>query len=543
MPTFDVTSPDGRKFRVNAPEGATQDQIIAYAQANMPAAPKSDPDVSGPVQAFDIAAGHALDRAASGLRELVPAPIRSAIDKTGEFLGMAPPPTIDPQQLANNEAEFAKVEKAYPTAAFLGGVAPSAATVNPVGMAVMAGMDPGTMGERAGRAALSYGAGKAGQFVGGKIADALTSRAAGKSAGLASEKAQNAVRDATLREAQAAGYVIPPTQAAPTSPGIVNRVLEGISGKIQTGQAAAIKNQEVTTKLAKQALSLPEDVPLTREAIGTVRSAAGQVYQAVKNFGVVSADDDLRAAMNGVAGEYKALINEFPSQKNAAVDALLSDLNRDQFSSSTIVELVKRLRHDGFKNITNMDPEKVALGRVQVGAQNALEDLLERRLAQAGDEGALEVFRRARQLIAKSYTVEKALEESTGKVVASKIGREFMKGRPLTGELATIGKTAEAFPKAVQNVNSSMPGLSPLDAMFGTGAAVASGNPLPAALPLARPLIRSGLLSSPYQKAMVKSPSYAMPLAERLLASAGENPEAMRRIGGLLGLGGLSAYR
>ena len=149
MPTFDVTSPDGRKFRVNAPEGATQDQIIAYAQANMPAAPKSDPDVSGPVQAFDIAAGHALDRAASGLRELVPAPIRSAIDKTGEFLGMAPPPTIDPQQLANNEAEFAKVEKAYPTAAFLGGVAPSAATVNPVGMAVMAGMDPGTMGERA----------------------------------------------------------------------------------------------------------------------------------------------------------------------------------------------------------------------------------------------------------------------------------------------------------------------------------------------------------------------------------------------------------
>jgi hypothetical protein len=42
---------------------------------------------------------------------------------------------------------------------------------------------------------------------------------------------------------------------------------------------------------------------------------------------------------------------------------------------------------------------------------------------------------------------------------------------------------------------------------------------------------------------MVKSPSYAMPLAERLLASAGENPEAMRRIGGLLGLGGLSAYR
>lgn len=544
MPTFDITSPDGRKFRVNAPDGATQEQIISYARANMPEAPaKSTPEVSGPVQAFDIAAGRVMDRAASGLRGLVPTPVRSAIDKAGEFLGMDTPPTIDPQQLANNEAEFSKIVSAYPKATFLGGMAPSAAVINPVGMAVIAGLEPGTAVERAGRAAMSYGAGKVGQFVGGKIADALSNQAANKAANLASEKTQNAVRDATLRSAQSVGYAIPPTQAAPNAPGVVNRVLEGVSGKIQTAQAAAIRNQEITNRLAKQALSLPEDVPLTREAIGTVRSAAGQVYKVVKNFGAVSADDELRTAINGVAGEYKSLVNEFPSQKNAAIDALLVDLNRNQFSSSTIVELVKRLRHDGFKNITNMDPEKVALGRVQVGAQNALEDLLDRRIAQAGDEGALDVFRRARTLIAKSYTVEKALEDSTGKVVASKIGREFTKGRPLTGELATIGRVAEAFPRAVQNVNSSMPGLSPLDAMFGAGAAVASGNPLTAALPLIRPIVRAGLLSAPYQAAMVKPQSYAMPLANKMLASAGENPDAMRRIGGLLGLGGLQAYQ
>lgn len=542
MPTYDVTSPDGRKFRVTAPDGATQEEVIAYAQANMPEPAKQKPEVSGPVQAFDIAAGRVLDRAASGLRGLVPAPVRSAIDKTGEFLGMAPPPTIDKQALANNDAAFAQVEKAYPKATFLGGMAPSAAVVNPVGMAVVAGLEPGSAAERIGRAAMSYGAGKAGQYVGGKIADALASRSAGRASGLASEQAQNAVRDATLREAQAAGYVIPPTQATPGRPGVVNRVLEGVSGKIQTAQAAAIKNQEVTNRLAKQALSLPEDVPLSRGAISTVRAVAGQVYRAVKGFGTVQADDDLRAAMNGVAGEYRSLVSEFPSQKNASIDALLSDLGREQFSSSTIVELVKRLRHDGFKNVTNMDPDKVALGRIQIGAQNALEDLLERRLAQAGDDAALETFRRARTLIAKSYTVEKALEDSTGKVVASKIGREFTKGKPLTGELATIGRTAEAFPRAVQNVNSSMPGLSPLDAMFGTGAAVASGNPLSAMLPLARPVIRSGILSTPYQAHMVK-PDYSMPFVERLLASVGDNPEATRRIGGLLGLAGLSSVQ
>lgn len=36
MPDFEVTSPDGRKFIVTAPPGATQDQILAYAKENMP---------------------------------------------------------------------------------------------------------------------------------------------------------------------------------------------------------------------------------------------------------------------------------------------------------------------------------------------------------------------------------------------------------------------------------------------------------------------------------------------------------------------------
>ena len=49
MPTFEVMSPDGRKFEVNAPEGATQDDAIAYVQKNMAtsapkAAKRSEPE-------------------------------------------------------------------------------------------------------------------------------------------------------------------------------------------------------------------------------------------------------------------------------------------------------------------------------------------------------------------------------------------------------------------------------------------------------------------------------------------------------------------
>ena len=34
MPRYEITSPDGRRFEVTAPEGATQNQVLAYAQAN-----------------------------------------------------------------------------------------------------------------------------------------------------------------------------------------------------------------------------------------------------------------------------------------------------------------------------------------------------------------------------------------------------------------------------------------------------------------------------------------------------------------------------
>ena len=502
-------------------------------------APKPKPEVTGADQAFDVAVGRGFDRLASGLRAAVPDWIRTPLDKLDALAGVQSPP-IDPQTLANNEAEYAKVSQAFPKTTFAGEMVPSLAARNPAGLALLGGLEIGTPAERATRAALNYGAGKAGEWVGGKIADKFASNAADNAAQLAASKVQNTARDATIKEAQAAGYALPPTMVNPSP---LNRLAEGLSGKIQTAQALALKNEAVTQQLAKKALLLPQDAPLTKESIGAVRSAAGQVYQAVKGFGPVTADDELRGAMGNVLGGYRELVNEFPSQKNPAIESLMADLNKDTFSSSNIVELVKRLRHDGFKNLTNMDPEKVALGRVQIGAQNALEDLLDRNLAQTGNQGAIDAFRNARQLIAKTYTVEKALEDSTGKIVAGKIGKEFSKGRPLSGELATIGKMAQAFPKAVQNVNTSMPGLSPLDAAFGAGTAVATANPLMAAIPLARPAVRAGLLSGPYQRAFVQPPSYAPGLADQLMAKAGDNPEMMKRLGGLLGVSALRAYQ
>ena len=34
MPTYVVTAPDGKEYEITAPEGATQEQVLAYAQQN-----------------------------------------------------------------------------------------------------------------------------------------------------------------------------------------------------------------------------------------------------------------------------------------------------------------------------------------------------------------------------------------------------------------------------------------------------------------------------------------------------------------------------
>jgi uncharacterized protein (UPF0147 family) len=47
MPRFEITAPDGRKFEVTAPEGATQDEVLAYAQANYQAAPPKERTILG----------------------------------------------------------------------------------------------------------------------------------------------------------------------------------------------------------------------------------------------------------------------------------------------------------------------------------------------------------------------------------------------------------------------------------------------------------------------------------------------------------------
>lgn len=58
MPTYEVSSPDGTKYRVNAPEGATQEDAISYVQKNF-TAPKHV-DMPAPSKGFGQQLGDAI---------------------------------------------------------------------------------------------------------------------------------------------------------------------------------------------------------------------------------------------------------------------------------------------------------------------------------------------------------------------------------------------------------------------------------------------------------------------------------------------------
>jgi hypothetical protein len=356
---------------------------------------------------------------------------------------------------------------------------------------------------------LGVGAGVAGKYVGDKIIGAVQAkRAAG-----AVEKAASQSKDATLAASREAGYVVPPTQANPKS--AWNQILEGFSGKIKTGQAASVRNQTVTNKLAKEAVGLADDAPLTKEGLKAIRATAGEEYANVASFGRYAADSTFKKQITALSSAQRTLAKEIPELGHKDVLDIAKSLDRSDFDGNTVVELTKALRERAGQAFKEGATDA---GRFYRGASDALEDLIERNMMSA-NKGGLEAFRAARQMIAKTYTIEAALNESTGNVVGAKLAAQLTKGKPLSGGLKTAAGFAQAFPKAAQDVEKSGAALatSPLDwGAMGTISAL-TGNPYVMAGVAARPAARSLILSQPYQSLMTQ-PGYGPGMTVRAIS-------------------------
>lgn len=384
--------------------------------------------------------------------------------------------------------------------------------------AALGSLQPTVQGEsRLGNAGKGAAMGIISKFVTDKAANAVASRLAAQQEQSAAINAENSVRNSAVSDAQNLGYTIPPTQANPSG---TNQVLEGISGKIKTGQVASLKNQEVTNNLVRKSLGLPDDAPLTKATMAEVRDNAGKAYEAISQIPSIKTDAAYQNAVQGLKGAYSSVEKEAPeiaSKYTKEFDNLIAGMNKPEFSGEGANEIIKLLRYEANNVSPTANAAEKAIGKAQLKAANALEDLIDRNVASTGNAAAVQDLRNARQLIAKSYDVEKALTER-GNVDARTIAKLMKKGR-LSGELESVGKFGAAFPKAAQEIDSSIPATSPLDWATGITTAAATGNVSPLALVGARPGLRALILSKPYQNLMTQAPMAAPSLSTRIGAN------------------------
>lgn len=356
---------------------------------------------------------------------------------------------------------------------------PGAATVPGaalIGGAVGLAQPSTSTGETLLNAGLGFGVGGAGQLAANKISSVLSQRLATKTAEEAARKSQNAVKDATLKEGREAGYVLPKSEVAPTF--MANRI-ESFGGKAAVRQEATMRNQQTTNALTRKALGIPDDAPLSQGTLDGLRKTAGKTYQEVSELSPQAASDleALKVARNEAQGWFNAY-------------------NR------------------------SMRPDDLAKAKAARETADQLESALEGAAIAAGKNDLVPALRQARKQIAKTYTVERALNKGSGDIDARVLGRLYDKGKPLSDGLDTIGKFNQAYPKFTGPAPSTQtPGVNYLDALsmpsLSAIGAMATGSPtglLAGGLPLLRGPARSLALS----KVMQASPKYGAGLLDEL---------------------------
>lgn len=355
-------------------------------------------------------------------------------------------------------------------------------------------------GDRIKNTVIGAGASLGGKAIGDKVASALSSKLASSTAAEGAKQSQNAVRDATLAASREAGYVVPPSAV---NQSFLGRRLESVAGKAAMGQEASVRNQQVTNALARKGLGMADDAPIDQAALEAIRKTEGKAYRDV-------------AALSNDAAE------------------ALENWKQAKFDSTSYRKFYDR----------SADPSALAKAKAASADAKQWFQFLESEATAAGRSDLIPALRAANVSIAKTHTVERALNDSVGDVSSRKLGQMLAAGKPLSGELETAARFAQGFSKyAADGAKVPTPGVSKSEAItaaiLGTlgGSAAGPAGLMAGALPLVSGPIRSALLSQTGQRMMAAPSSYAAPASARIAAALAQNPQLRAAIPGLAGGG------
>ncbi len=282
---------------------------------------------------------------------------------------------------------------------------------------------------------------------------------------LAAEQAKNTVRDQTLKAAQDEGLKVIPTQV---NPGPVKSAIESLGGKAAIKQQATIDNQHINTAIARREIGLPENAPLTMQSLEARRQELSKPY----------------SELAAVSPNAQYLLRELRDSRQKAT----------QFWKEYEVQ----------KTVSSLENYRALDAKA-----TAMEGKLQAEAVKAGKPELVPAMREARQAIAKTWDVERALNTGDGNIDAHALGRLYDHGAKLSGGLETIAKFANGPGRQVTGEISSTPtpGVSKLNYGFsaGLGALGSVLGPLGAAAGIAAPFVappaaRGTVLSDWYQR-------------------------------------------
>ncbi len=365
-----------------------------------------------------------------------------------------------------------------------------------------------------GQAAVNVAGGLAGKLASAETGSTPAAVIASMLPAVLSKKAPAAPtqKSRTLEASQAEGYVVPPSQAGA---GWLNNRLESVAGKAALNQDAVQRNQQTTNRLAARSVGIDSE-NLDRSTLASLREDAGRRgYAPIDRIQDIPTTPAYANRILDMENKYGNPTSAVSSLRQPAVSELATEMLPTSFTGPEINDLIKQLRETGNKGANTAygnGPSAQILGKAQLSSSRALEGLVDEHLMQFGPSNIIPNLQAARQSIAQNHTIDKALNPSTNDVNALVLGQRIKAGKPTTGDQATIGNFAAAFPQlAKPAAGSPTPGVSALEAMampiagmIGHGSTGNASGVLAGGLPLIRSPVRNMLLSKWYQKQFAK---------------------------------------
>lgn len=319
MPEFEVTSPDGQKFIVTAPEGASQDEIIRYAQQNIPKSAEPEWQKAAPSEQPGILAS---------LARGVGLGTRAAIQGIGSLPGMVYDAARAPGQLITagiNAATGANIPKGYNSRDILTGTADLAGLPNPEteGERMTSGIV-----EALGATGAGIGAGRAMAGATNPTVQAIgRALAAQPKTQLASAATGAAVSEAT--DSPVAG--IAASMATPLAIAGARRVVTPAPSALSPGRAALVQGAEnegipltagqaTGSRFLQNIESQLEQLPLTAGPQRDIREGQNRAFiaAALRRAGV-NADDTTPATINAARARIGGTIGTIANRNTLRV--------------------------------------------------------------------------------------------------------------------------------------------------------------------------------------------------------------------------------